>query len=170
MLDKLYRERDSIFSCALDELYELGKNNFCFAEPKDSKKLKKQMLVQGNIIQDFLRERCIFQKEEKIYTKDLYAAFQEYCEQNLLECRYTTTKFSQALAIRSDVEQKKMRIRGGKALSGVRGIRLKTEKEQRNEEDKDQDSDLSYENIRREEFTGTTEQWNKGGNNEEERK
>lgn len=125
LLEKLYEERDSIFSEALDELVELRRQKFHFVEPKDSEKLKKQLFAQDGAAKNFILERCVLQKWEKIYLRDLYRAFQEYCEENLLECLYTKTKFSQFLAQQPGLVQKKMRIDGGKPLSGVEGIRLK---------------------------------------------
>ena len=58
--------------------------------------------------------------------------------------KYSKTKFSQALAIKPGLEQKKLRISGGKALSGIVGLRLLEEKELRKKwSDKGQDSRMS---------------------------
>lgn len=125
LLEKLYEERSSIFSYALDELVDLQKEKFHFVEPKDSRKLKKQLLAQNDSVKNFLSDCCILQKGEKIYLRELYEAFVEYCEENLLECLFSKAKFSQYLAQNPDLVQKKMRIQGGKPLSGIEGIRLK---------------------------------------------
>ena len=144
LLDKLYEERDTIFSYALDELTALKKRDFCFVEPKDSQKLKKRMFDQSNVIDNFLHEQCFLQKDAKVYLRDLYEAFQAYCDQNLVDVKYSKTKFSQALAIKPGLEQKKLRISGGKALSGIVGLRLLEEKELRKKwSDKGQDSRMS---------------------------
>lgn len=153
LLDKLYVERDSIFSEALDELAELKKQKFHFVEPNDSDKLKKQLFAQDDAIKNFISERCVLQKGEKIYLRELYEAFNEYCEENLLDCLYTKTKFSQYLAQRPELVQKKMRIDGGKPLSGVEGIRLKRREEY--EMTQPQEGKSSME-------TTSPEQWNNG--------
>ena len=129
LLEKLYEEKNSIFSYALDELVYLKNNKFHFVEPKDSMKLKNQLFAQNNAIKNFLVDCCVLQSGEKIYLRDLYEAFEEYCEENLLDCLYSKTKFSQFLAQRPELVQKKMRIDGGKPLSGVEGIRLKRREE-----------------------------------------
>lgn len=125
LLEKLYEERSSIFSYALDELMGLKKEKFRFVEPKDSRKLKRQLLAQNDSVKNFLSDCCILQKGERIYLRELYEAFVEYCEENLLECLFSKAKFSQYLAQNPDLVQKKMRINGGKPLSGIEGIRLK---------------------------------------------
>lgn len=132
LLDKLFEERSSIFSFALDELTALKKERFQFVEPKDSMKLKKQLLNQNDgAIDIFIQERCVLQKGEKTYMKNLYDAYREFCEDIFLECIYTKTKFSQFLAQKSSLTQKKMRINHGKSLSGVEGIRLKNDDDEK---------------------------------------
>ena len=129
LVEKLYTERNSIFSAALDELVNLVKNDFCFIEPSDSLKLKKQILDHSRVMDNFISERCIRETGAKIYLRNLYDAFVDFCEENLIENTYSKTKFSQYLAAKPDISQKKMRINHGKPLSGLEGIRLKTEKE-----------------------------------------
>lgn len=170
LIEKLFAERNSIFSAAVDELVNLVKDDFCFIEPSDSLKIKKQLLIQSNFVDNFLIERCIREPEAKIYLRDLFEAFSHYCEENLLENSYSKTKFSQYLATKPDINQKKMRINHGKPLSGLEGIRLKTEKED-SLQDSETYSDARTLNQRTEKEnestrnTGTTEQVN-GGNYE----
>ena len=59
LLDKLWEERDSIFSEALDALVELKKRNFIFTEPEDSLKIKQQLQLQEDSLDSFLSERCV---------------------------------------------------------------------------------------------------------------
>ena len=129
LLEKLYRERDSIISEALDMLVDLRKRNFCFTEPLDSKKLKTQLLERGDVLEKFLSECCIQEPKAQIYLVDLFEAFQKYCEENLVDCSITKMQFSQYLSRKPYIERKKMRITGGRPLSGLNGIRLKKEAE-----------------------------------------
>ena len=152
LLDKLFEERDSIFSNALDELVDLKKSSFRFIEPQDSMRVKKQLLSQNNLFNEFIQERCVLSEESKIYLKELYEAFQEYCEENLLDAPYSKTKFSQFLAQKSNLVQKKMRIKGGKPLSGIEGIRLKC-REDYERESSDEKNDRRIKQA---------EQWNNG--------
>lgn len=129
LLDKLWGERGSIFSEALDALVELKKRNFIFTEPEDSKKLKQQLQVQEDSLDTFIAERCIIEKEAREHLVELYSAFCEYCDENLLECIYSKTQFSQYLCRKPNIRREKFRINGSKPLSGMKGIRLKTRKE-----------------------------------------
>lgn len=153
LLEKLYEERNSIFSEALDELVELKKQKFHFVETKDAEKLKKQLLAQDGAVKNFISERCVLQKGERIYVRELYEEFKEYCEENLLECLYTKTKFSQFLAQRPELTQKKMRIDGGKPFSGVEGIRLKRREEYDTTQNQEEKNSMERK---------SPEQWNSG--------
>lgn len=129
LVEKLYNERNSIFSAALDELVELKKNQFGFIEPEDSARIKRQILNQSQALDTFIRDFCVRDKKARVYLKEMYEAFEEYCEENLLTMNYSKLQFSQSIARYPYITQKKMRIGGGKPLSALMGIRLKDEKE-----------------------------------------
>lgn len=129
LLDKLWDERDSIFSTALDALVELRKRNFVFTQPDDSLKLKQQLQIQEDSLENFISERCIIDKDSKEHMVVLYNAFCEYCDENLLECTYSKMQFAQYLCRKPNIQRAKFRIDGSKPLSGMKGIRLKTNKE-----------------------------------------
>ena len=139
LLDKLLMERDSICSEALDSLYDLRKNEFVFTEPDDTIRLKNQLFATGNAFEDFVKERCIFKTSEREYMADLFSAFLQYCEDNLMEVKLTRTQFSQRVYRLKYVEKGKFRINGGTPRYGVKGLRLKNIFEY----DKDQDSEMS---------------------------
>lgn len=129
LLDKLWKERDSIFSTALDALVALKERNFIFTEPEDSLKLKQQLQLQEDSLETFIAERCVIGKEAKEHLVNLYEAFSEYCEENLLECTYTKMQFAQYLCRKPNIQRAKFRIDGSKPLSGMKGIRIKSMKE-----------------------------------------
>lgn len=152
LLEKLWDERDCIFSSALDALVGLKKRNFIFQEANDTVKLKNQLRTQERSLDSFISEYCVIDKNGKEHLTTLFEAFHTYCEENLLECRCSKTQFSQYLCRRSDIQREKFRIAGSKPLSGMKGIRLKT-----NEEYLAQDSD-SYSP----ESNGAEILWNNG--------
>lgn len=129
LLDKLWAERDSIFSEALDALVKLRNNNFKFMEPKDSIRLKRQLTSQGNTLPQFIKERCVFEPNAREHLAVLYQALEDYCNENLLEMRYSKTHFSQYLCKLPQLKHGKFRMHGSKPLSGVIGIRLKKQEE-----------------------------------------
>ncbi|MBR4027749.1 MAG: hypothetical protein IKJ01_09430, partial [Lachnospiraceae bacterium] len=77
------------------------------------------------VFEDFLSDCCIKEENSQEHFVILYKAFQEYCEDNLLEVKLSKTQFSQKFARISGIQRKKFRIHGGKPLYGVIGIRLK---------------------------------------------
>lgn len=129
LLDKLWGERDSIFSEALDALVELKKRNFIFTEPEDSLKQKQQLQLREDSLDTFLSDCCIMDQDAKEHLINLYDAFCEYCSDNLLDCVYTKMQFSQFLCRKPNIRREKFRINGSKPLSGMKGIRLRTGKE-----------------------------------------
>lgn len=129
LLDKLWTERDSIFSEVLDALVVLRKNNFKFTEPKDTIRLKNQLAIQGNTLPQFVKERCVFETNAREHLANLYQALEDYCNENLLEMKYSKTHFSQYLCKLPQLKHGKFRLNGSKPLSGVVGIRLKNQEE-----------------------------------------
>lgn len=129
LADKLWNERDSIFSAAVDALVELRKRNFCFTEPSDSKKLKNQLMEKGKVVDRFLEEWCVKEREAREHLAVLYEAFRYFAEENLLEANCSKNKFSQHLSRLPYVQHGKFRINGSRPLAGVIGIRLKSRAE-----------------------------------------
>lgn len=140
LVDKLWKERDSIFSSAVDELILLHQNGFVFEEPEDTAKLKKQMQSLSDAFHDFLKDECVFDKSGRVHISTLYEAFRRYCDENLLEVCMTRSQFVQRICRVKRVERKKLRIDGSRPLWGLVGIRLR----EIWEVDKHQDSE-SYE-------------------------
>lgn len=51
LCDKLWSERNMIFSLALDTLVKLRKKNFIFTDARDTAKLRKRLQSQSHIFQ-----------------------------------------------------------------------------------------------------------------------
>lgn len=129
LLEKLEAEKDSIFSNALDALVRLNKNNFKFVVPEDSRKIKDQLASEGKVLENFIEERCIKEKDARIHCVDLFNAFNQYCEENLMEVHMTKNQFSQKVSRIEGLSHGKFRIDGSVPLAGINGIRLKSYKE-----------------------------------------
>lgn len=125
LIDKLWKERDSIFSEALDTLVELRTKNFTFVEPSDSQQLKNQLLIQGNIITNFISDCCCINENSREHLVSLYDALKVYCTNNLFETLPSQNEFRQFLCKLQGVRHGKFRIQGSQPLSGVIGLKLK---------------------------------------------
>ena len=122
--EKLWMERDKIFSLAIDELVELKKNNFVFTEPTDSYQTKEQLRARSTAFDDFINDTCERNADYQCHIAPIYEAFQQYCNQNFIEVKMSRNFFSQKIARIPGVKRKKIRI-DGKSLWGVTGLRLK---------------------------------------------
>ena len=129
LLDKLWHERDSIFSAAVDELVALRQNGFHFIEPEDTRNLKEEISRQGAAFEEFLRERCILEEDAKEHVARLFEEFEDFCKKNLYTLKLTKNKFSQNLTQLPHIQKGKFRKSGGPPLAGVFGLRLKTDME-----------------------------------------
>lgn len=125
LLGKLWEERDAIFSLALEALVDLRKKNFSFLEPQDTQRIKKQMFGQGRAFEEFLEDCCVYEEEGRIHIATLFEAFERYCEQNLLDVKFSKMQFAQRIYNMKGIQKKKMRIAGSPPLHGIKGLRLK---------------------------------------------
>lgn len=146
LLSDLEKEKDSIFSAALDALSELQKNHFRFTEPQDSIMLKTQLADRCNVIENFLMDSCVREKNARVHMVDLYEAFQKYCANNCLDICISKSAFSQRLSRIPGLQRGKFRLYMSKPLSGIIGVRLKTESEYIRQ-DSEVDSDESQHKI-----------------------
>ncbi|MBQ8171745.1 MAG: hypothetical protein IJZ95_07155 [Oscillospiraceae bacterium] len=80
LVDKLWAERDLIFSLALDALAALYQRNYEFTMPADSKALLEGYAQQSRSFEAFVEECC--QLEGKIHSDTLFKAYHQYCKDN----------------------------------------------------------------------------------------
>lgn len=123
LVEKLYAERDIIFSLAMVELNKLIENGFKFEAPELSAKYMKNYSEQNNQISEFINDRCVFGVDNKVFSRDLYHAYKEFCTEN---CFFAHSEFAFFNAITGLKNIKHDRISmGGKRLRGFIGISLK---------------------------------------------
>lgn len=134
LIEKLYAERDVIFSLAIKELQKLIQNRFQFELPELSKIQTQSFTEQNNQITDFINECCAFGKDCKVFSRDLYYAYEKFCKDNCLFV-HSQTAFLDAVSMHEGVVRSRVRI-NGERLRGFEGIELNM-----------QDSDVSYNNF-----------------------
>ncbi len=157
LIEKLWKERDSIFSEAVDALVRLKERNFIFTEPQDTLQLKKHLQEQEGAIDNFIFDNCICDPNSKEHLVILYDAFKEYCADNLLEIKYSKACFSQLISRVPGV--KKRKIQDMWKPSACRNIwtEIKKKAEEYNMQDSDRYSEKSILN-KNSRNTGTVEQ------------
>ena len=125
LLDKLWKERDSIVTLALDAVRELIERGFEFTMPEDSKQFLDSLAMRGSVIQAFIAECCVLGPDERVFNVELYAAFEAFCKRNGLEC-LSRPKFYELLSGIPGITMKRTRI-GTENRQGHMGIALKKE-------------------------------------------
>lgn len=122
LFDKLYSERDVIFSVAVDALVELFRNDFSFVEPEDSKLLIKQWSSESRSVQNFVSECCVM--EGRAHKADLFSAYSKFCTENCLFAQKPKVFFEALFANYPSIKSEKFVI-NGRYLWGVNGISIK---------------------------------------------
>ena len=123
LLDKLWVERDSIVTLALQAVQKLIERNFEFTMPEDSKTFLDAYKLRGNVFGGFFDECCVVEPSARVFNTDLYDAYLAYCKRNGLEVASKKT-FYDLLSGVPGVYAKRIRI-GTKNRQGHIGITLK---------------------------------------------
>lgn len=85
LLDKLWAERDSIVTLALEAVQGVAERNYVFTIPADSEEFLKSFKLRGNVVNAFVEDCCELSPKAQVYNKELYAAYKDYCIKNGLE-------------------------------------------------------------------------------------
>lgn len=126
LLEKLWSERDVIFSLALKALCELKRNGFRFAVPEDSDDFVNVLKAGNDAVETFVEENCEFSENNRIHVCALWEAFQKFVDQNALDLRISQTQFSQEIGLLKGIKRTRFR-ENGKSLRGFSGIALRRE-------------------------------------------
>lgn len=123
LLDKLLAEKDSIVTLALDAAQGLAKRNYVFTSPEDSEDFLRSFELRGNVINAFVEDCCELSPGARIFNKEFYTAFEDYCAENGLE-RLSRQKFYDLLSGIPNVLMKRIRMNGENRRGHI-GIKLK---------------------------------------------
>lgn len=85
MLEKLWQERNTIVSEAIDALLNLAHQNYKFHLPKDSQDFLDAYKTDMNSAQTFIDDCLIIAPDQKVHSKDLFSQYKIYCQENGLE-------------------------------------------------------------------------------------
>lgn len=124
LLDKLYAERDVIFTLSVDALRQLYHNNFQFSTPADSAAFLKAYRYSENSVRAFVEDCCVQDPTGRIFNCDLLAAYSGYCRANGFELRPRQQLYDAIDAIPGVVAQR-LRI-GPDNRRGRTGVRLRS--------------------------------------------
>ena len=127
--DKLIAEREGIFLWCLEGLHRLLVNNYRFTISERAKDNISVVVRDANNIVDFLASNGYvqFKADSEASTKDLYAAYKVWCEDNT-ENPFSSKSFSNYFAQNADIYRleatNNVYIGGGKRCRGYLGIQV----------------------------------------------
>lgn len=128
--EKLEKEKNVIFSLALDCLKELKANNFAFTKDTDSQAVLDSYVQDNNVLRHFFGETFEINMNAafddvswRLHTSDIWDKFCRFCEDNCIERRITKNELNHFLQSQG---LKKMKFRKNeKNAWGYHGIRMK---------------------------------------------
>lgn len=123
--EKLWNERDAIFTLAIRALCDLRKRNFVFTKPSDSKVYLEAFAMKMNSVQSFVADCCQLGSDLRVFNADLLTAYSTYCRTNGLE-EYSKTRFYELLDGIPGVYAARFRMEN-QNRHGRKGIALKRE-------------------------------------------
>lgn len=123
LLDKLWEERDSILTLALDTVLALVKRNYAFTLPEDSRRFLRSFDLRGNEVKAFVEDCCELSPDDYVFNEDLYAAYETFCAENGLD-RLGRHKVYDCLSSFPNVLMSRRRVNGDNRWKHF-GIRLK---------------------------------------------
>ena len=147
LLEKLWQERDVIFSVALKEFKNLRRQNFHFEVPEDSKDYIECLSAGNEAVETFVQENCKLSADGRIHLCVLWDAFLNYVDENGLDVKLSKTQFSQEIGMIDGVRRTRFR-ENGRSLRGFQGIDIGRSTEAR-------EALFSLENKKTAERTGT---------------
>lgn len=125
LYERLISELPGIAVRAIDAYKRLVGNHYVF--PESQKRLPDNLVYDDEkIIEEFIRIRCDFSDAEaKVFTRDVFEAYQAFCLERRVQAMNEIGKFSTAFngLIGSRAENKKVNIEG-KSLQGYMGIKI----------------------------------------------
>ena len=130
LLDKLYSERDMLFSVIFDEMNYFINHGMKFEEEEFGKVLLSEYKINGNSLNGFLNER--YEKgsnDDYVSTVALYEEYKNYCKENVLPACSDKQFISQILQLGYKVAKKRQKqgIRKiGNPLSSVLNLKPRT--------------------------------------------
>lgn len=128
LLDKLYAERDAIFSLALNYYNKMRKNNLTFTSDKAAEEILQAYKDDNASVITFIRDRDFIEQgpDKKVHTNTLFEHYQAYCDGASLNPVKSLKSFRQQLLSLPEIAGiRKQRLAGDKnPCSVVLGVSL----------------------------------------------
>ena len=123
--NKLWAERDVIFSIALDSIKGLIEDHYDFKEGSAAVEHLKHRRYLIHTVESFLDERCEISKSGKVSSIALYDTYLAFCRANALTPDSDKTFYGKVLAFNPLIHRGRAPDINGNSVRGFHGISLK---------------------------------------------
>lgn len=136
--EKLLKEKDIIFSLALDSLKRLieDKYDFCMGPAAEEHIRHRRYLIHS--VESFMGEKCKLSKNGKVSKVALYKAYEAFCKANALNPVGRNTFYSKVRNYSSSITDGRAPDAAGNSVQGFHGISLIGGKHQASDEESDE--------------------------------
>lgn len=125
LFQKLWEERDIIFSLAINEFSHMMATTRTFDVDKDSAIVLQRYKDTLNPVGAFIRDMCILGENHSIHKNIFYNAFYQWCEENEFTVKISKHDISQLVLKTPKIHEAKFRQNGSTPMHGFKGIKLK---------------------------------------------
>lgn len=129
LVDKLFVERDVIFSLAMDALHNLTERNMVFTEDAGSLAVFEEFKNQLDPISAFIHEACAEDEQAQCYCGEFVKSFRMWCHDCGYDLKLSDNQISQAVITNHHIIKRKGRINGGRSMAKFVGLGLRDEDE-----------------------------------------
>ena len=145
--EKLLKEKDIIFSVALDRLPDLINSGYQFSLSERSKEVLSQRRIELLNVREFLKDNFEIAPDGVISSVELYRFYQEWCEANGVSPEGRNTFYSKVTDFSSSIRRGK-NILEGRLLNSFKGLKLKCNYSEKKYVQTYQDSQTSTQPIK----------------------
>jgi P4 family phage/plasmid primase-like protien len=124
LLNKLLKEKDVIFSAAIDQLPDLVASGYDFKEPEASKRIIELYRSALHTAESFLHDCYVVDSSGSVSSVKLYNHYLRWCEANGMEPDKKQMFYAKVRSYASGIDDSKVYSEGHR-VNGFKGIRLK---------------------------------------------
>lgn len=127
--EKLFSEKDSICSLAIDKLKEFVNSGYDFCMSDDSKKLLEYEKSKLHTVESFIDEHYELDSNGSVSSVRLYEHYKEWCRDNAIDPTGRNTFYDEVCQFNIDITRDKVWV-DGKRINGFKGLKPKSEDNQ----------------------------------------
>ena len=124
---KLFKEKDILFSWAMDSLGELIKSNYDFCMSAESEAYLLHRRMELHTVSDFLNEMTIASSADAVSSVKLFKAYEEWCIRNGLTAIGRNKFYGEVSGCLPEVKRTKI-FSGQQQVQGFKGLRILPDK------------------------------------------